>query len=496
MFKKWYIFVTLFAIAALLATPVGAGISGNGVSGVQVQNLSTSANPVNVQLYPQKSGGTPISAGSPTIDPESAQNFYLPSLNNVDSGSYAMVVSAEQPVAAIARTDWASTGGAAIYSSVEPGTSVLIPLILQGFAGQTSQFSVQNTDTANDATDVTITVYGRGSGTAVKTLPTQTIAKGASNTYDVGNTSLFGTLPDTATDLGASGFVGSILIESSKNLVAQSFIDIAGTPGVTGFTGVPSDSSATILYCPLVRANFYGDTGIQIVNNSDSATDVTITFRADPASPNSGTFTQEMTIDANSSDIAFQGPGGNSRQAPTNLPGGSQTGSSTALTNDGFFGSAVLSSDQPVLAVVNDTEFGAGYSVKGQSTYNCAPASKVGTKHFLPLLRRYHLASTKLTTGVQVLNVTGSQIDVSLDLTNWDGTAAPDPASKTAGANGAANFFGGDWTGLPTVPPELGGSGWFGSGVLTCTADCIVLVSDEGFGATAVDRANYVGISQ
>jgi hypothetical protein len=168
------------------------------------------------------------------------------------------------------------------------------------------------------------------------------------------------------------------------------------------------------------------------------------------------------------------------------------------LTNNGWFGNATIQSNVPVVAVVNDTEFGANYSTKGQGTYNCVASSDVGKKHFLPLVRNRHLAAEKLTTGVQVMNVTGTAGNVSLNLTNWDGTDAPDPAAQNAAANGGVNFYGGSWAGLPTVPANLGGSGWFGSGVITCEQDCIVMVDDGNFpGATKlVDRANYIGITQ
>ena len=493
MIRKWYVVLALVVIAGVLAVPAEAGISGAGISGVQVQNLTSSAGSVTVSMYPQ-GGGAAVNLPAVPINGEAAANFYLPSISSVTAGSYAMVVGATMPVGAIARTDWASTGGAAIYSSVAPGTSVLVPLVLSNFAGQTSQVSVQNTDTSAAISDVKLTLYGRGSAAITKQLTNQTIDKGTSKTWSLGDTAVWGNLPNTATDLGANGFVGLLVVESAKPLVVQSFIDIAGTPGVTGFTGVPSTSAATTLYCPLVRANFYGDTGISIVNNTGSSAAVAITFRADPASPNQGTFSQSIQVGANSSNIAFQGPGGNSRSAPTNLPGGTQTAANTNLTNNGFFGSAVLVSPTPIVAVVNDTQFGSGFSVKGQATYNCVPVSDSGQTHFLPLLRRFHLSNTKLTTGVQVLNVTGTPGTATLSLVNFDGAALPNPITKGFGANGAANFYGGDWPDLPTVPPSLGGFGWYGSGKITCTQACIVIVSDEGTGATAVDRANYVGI--
>ncbi len=495
--SRKFLWLVALLVAVIAVTPVFAGIQGGGLSGVQVQNLSTNSNTVTVQLYPQ-SGGAAISLPGVTVASESAANFYLPSINNVGAGSYSMVVSANNPVAAIARTDWSASGGAAIYISTAPDKVITIPLATQNFASQTSQISVQNAGAAK-VTDVKVEVIARGTGAIVKTLTNQTIEVGASKTYNLGDTGTFGTLPNTGTDLGvATGFVGLVRISSvTNNLVAMSFIDVVGTPGVTGFSGVSQSAASTKLFCPLVRANFYGDTGIQIVNQGSSDANVKITFLADPVSPNQGTFTQNMTVKQNSSDIAFQGPTGNSRNAPTNLPGGTQTGGNTALTNNGFFGSAIVESTngQSLLAVVNDTEFGANFSTKGAATSNCVPAASAGKKHFLPLLRRFHLANEKLTTGVQVMNITGGSNTISLKLTNWDGTAAPqNPAAVTVGANGAANFYGGSWAGLPTVPGNLGGSGWFGSGVITCSADCIVLVSDESAGSKAVDRANYNGI--
>lgn len=495
--KRLFILFSVFALALLVVVPAIAGISGAGASGVQIQNLSTTS-PVNVvvELWNQDgSAAIPVSAtGGDTIAASAAKNYYLPTLPGVPDGAYAMAVSAGGPIAAIARTDWSATGGAALYSSVAPGTDVIIPLVTGNFAGQTTQFSIQNTNTAAAVNDVEITLYGRGLAAPVITLPPQTIAAGTSKTWSMAD-AVWGTLPNTGADLGVpTGFVGSVRITSATDLVVQSFIDIAGTRGVTGFTGVPTASAADTLYCPLIRANYYGDTGISIVNPNATAVDVEITFYADAGSPNTGTFSQDINVPANSSVVAFQGPGGNSRAAPTNLPGGTQSSVNPVLTNDGFYGVAKLAvTGGTVQAVVNDTKFGAGWAVEAQSTYNCASTTDAGMSFALPLVRRYHLASTRLTTGIQIQNLTGSDVTVSLDLFNWDGTsqAASNPPDVVVPANGSGNFWQGTLSGLPTVPPELGGSGWFGSAILTANGDIVAVVSDEGYGATAVDSANY-----
>lgn len=505
MRRKLYTVCAVLLLSLLIVLPASAGTGGPVNSGVQVQNLSPTDNAtVSLDMYPQ-GGGSSVSLPPPpnipgstnVLPPLAAQNYYLPSYptTTLPQGSYAMVVSSNAPLAAIARADWPQTGGAAIYSNVDPATDVVVPLITKNFANQTSQFTIQNTDTANDATDVVITLSGRGLSTPVVTTSAQTITKGTSKTYSM-NDAMWGTLPNTGTDLGVpTGFVGSIEVTSSKPLVVESYIDVANSRGVGGFSGVPASSAATDLYCPLIRANYYGDTGISIVNTNGSAVTAQIAFTGDAQSKQGAnqTFNQSVTVAAHSSAVPFQGPGGSSRAA--GLPGGTgQTGANPTPTNTGFFGVAHITASAPVLAVVNDTKYGTGWSVQSQSSYNCVPAAQAGTQFALPLLRRYHLSDTKLTTGIQIQNIGATPITVHLALTNWNGTsqAASNPPDVTVPGHGSGNYWSGNLTGLPTVPPSAGGYGWFGSGILTVTGGtAAVVVSDEGFGSKAVDSANY-----
>jgi hypothetical protein len=489
--------VSNFVAAAPAANPTHQGMGGQGITGIQIQNLSqTDSTTLVPELYNQ-TGGSPISLPSSTLGPLASANYYMGSYNTVSSSAYSLAVSSNTPIAAIVRTDWSSTGGAAIYGSTTPSTDVSIPAIFKNFANQTSQFTIQNTDTSNDATDVVITLYGRGLTSPVVTTPPQTIGAGRSMTFSM-NDALWGaSLPNTGLDMGATGFVGTVRVQSSKPLVAQSFIDIAGSQAVTGFSGVPTNSAANTLYFPLIRANYYGDTGISLLNPNSGSVSGTITFTADSNSPHGGTYTQDFSIPGNSSFVAFQGPGGNSRSAPTNLPGGTQTAANPVLTNNGFYGVATVTADGNLLGTVNDTKFGSGWSVLAQSTYNGATSVDAGTKFALPLVRRFHLSTTQLTTGIQIQNVSNSTITAHLDLTNWDGTSqsASNPPDLTIAPYASGNYWNGNITGLPTVPQAAGGYGWYGSAVLTITGGtAVVVVSDEGYGSTAIDSANYNGI--
>lgn len=501
--RKNLVIPIVLILSLLIALPVAAGgISGPGVSGIQIQNLDNEDANVTVQLWNQNgSAAIPISGtGGDTIAKSSAKNYYLPNFSNVPDGAYAMVVSSNKPVAALARTDWSNSGGAAIYISVSPGKDITVPLVLSNYSGQTSQFSIQNTNTSSSINDVKITLYGRGLIDPVKTLTGQTIPAGTSKTYSMADP-IWGTLPNTGLDQGSEGFVGTVRIESATDLVVQSFIDVTNSArSVSGFSGVPTNSADTTVFCPLIRANYYGDTGISIVNPNANEVTVTITFYADALSPHSGTFTQEVTVSGNSSNLAWQGPGGNSREDPTNLPGGTQNTSNPNYTNDGFYGVAKLASTGgPILAVVNDNTFASNWSTNTQTTYNCLTQANAGSTFAMPLIRKKHLNSTRLTTGVNIQNTTGSAVEVAMEIYNYDGArlASADPAPKTIPAYGSGNFYQGDLVNVPTVPSDLGGYGWFGSAIVkvnTPGGTIVLMASDEGTGTTKVDSANYEGL--
>lgn len=487
--KKAFKVTSLAAVGAAVilvaASPASAGISGVGASGVQIQNLTSGQGTAAVSLYNQ-SGAAAIQLNTLTLAAEGAANVYLPTTAGVSSGSYAMVVSSDVNAAAIARTDWADSGGAAIYSSVAPATDVIVPLVARNFAGQASEISIQNTDTAASATDVSIQLIGRGQSVADLTLPAQTIGAGTSKSFKLVDAD-FATLPNNGSELGvATGWVGMARITSSKALVVQSFVDIVGTSAVGGFSGVAATSASTKAYCPLIRSNFFGDTGIVLINTEGTTSNATITYSADAGSPNVVNHTQSVTIAPNSSLVVFQGDTGGSPLERGTDP------------NTGWYGVASISSNTKLLAVVNDTLFTFGtFNIEKQSTYNCATDADAGNKFALPLVRKEHLASQKLTTGVQILNVGPGSANVSITFKNFDGTSLTigGQDALTIPEGGSGNFYQGNMTGQPTVPPELGGAGWFGSSVVSSTGGKIViLVNDFAFGAANVDSANYNAI--
>jgi hypothetical protein len=170
-----------------------AGISGAGITGIQIQNLDASQSATIVADFYKQGGGGPVAITKPNVGAGAAANIYLPSQPELQNGAYAAIISADRQIAAIARTDWNNSGAAAIYSNVQPGTDVALPLAVKGYYGQTSLVSIQNTDTGTQAT-VTVEFYKAGETAALVTTSVQ-IAPGTSTTLDLSKNAAFATVP-------------------------------------------------------------------------------------------------------------------------------------------------------------------------------------------------------------------------------------------------------------------------------------------------------------
>jgi hypothetical protein len=423
-----------------------AGIVGAGSTGVQVQNLdAVSATDITMDLYPQ-SGAAAIQLTKNAPAGGSA-TFYLPSEGSVADGAYAAIVSAVKPIAAIARTEWPSVGGAATYGNVPPAMNVLVPLATKAYYGQTSQFSVQNTDIGGSA-NITVKVYQSGASTPAVQF-TDSVARGTSKTYDLGSGSQFSGL--------ANGFLGSIVVTGDKNLAVQSFVDfVGGSKAVYAFSGLDAASAASKLYAPLVRRGFAGaTTGISIVNPNATAVTVNITYRHNPASGDPGDYTQSLTIAANSSAVAYQGTGP--------MPAG-------------WLGSAVLEATGPIVAMVNDA--GAGTS----AAYNAPSAADGGNTISVPLVRNKQTTS-QFTTGVQIMNVGTGTATVSITYKTSGGTSYG-PETASVPQYGSVTFY------QPAGPFPVGA---YGSATVTSSEDVVVIVNDISL-TGVYDAAIYNGI--
>jgi hypothetical protein len=483
--KKLMVLVTLTAVVAVLtaglvglfdSTPQSvyasrlAGISGAGATGIQIQNLdATQSATIVSEFYKQGASGAPVTITSPNVPAGGAANIFLPQAQELQNGAYAAIISADRQIAAIARTDWFSSGGAAIYSNVQPGLEVAVPLAVIDYVGTTSLVSIQNTDTSQQAT-VTVELFSTSSPTAVLT-QNYDIQPGTSITLDLGkNPEFVGVTPNTEL-----GFLGSMKVSSQVPVGVQSFVDIeTSDKAVYAFEGVPPEQGADTLYAPLVRKQFFGyDTGISVVNPNSGDVDVTVRYIGGDAGGASSCGGQEfthgpVTIAGGSSSVFYQGPGGNS-----GLP-------------DGCVGSAVIEASGNVLAIVNDSlNF-----TEQSAAYNAVSAATGATKVALPLARRQHVEAWKVTTGIQVMNIGDSNANVTITFSDDQGnelTGCGSPCTATVASNQAHTFYPGGG-GLNVMP-----AGTYGSAVVTSDQDIVVIVNDASE-VGAIDAATYNGI--
>jgi hypothetical protein len=484
MLKKTLVLVSMAAVVAVLVAGIAggfgtggapaayasrvAGISQQGETGIQIQNLDQTQ-PASITADFYRSGGAwEQQMTLPSTAPGAAANIWLPG-TNLPTGAYAAIVNGDRQIAAIARTDWPQSGGAAIYSNVLPATNIALPLAVRNFQGQASLVSIQNTDTTA-AANVTVEVFEAGMATP-KVTQNYPIPMGTSITLDLGEDTEFAALGDN--------FLGSINVSSATEIGVQSFVDITTSEkAVYAFEGVPADMAAETLYAPLFRAQQYPvpgnpnsgrlDTGISVVNPGDSEVQVTLTYYGAGGSCAGDTVTtQSVPVAANSSHVFWQG----------DLAG-------QGLTAD-CYGSAVINSvGGGVLAIVNDAQ---NFN-QTSAAFNAVSAEQGATTVALPLYRREH--ANGLTTGISVMNVGTGQASITVSFNQTVGATSvpvncPTGCTQTVGPNQTAIF----WPGaISALQPNT-----FGSATVQSTQPVAVIVNDVNISGV-VDMATYNGI--
>ncbi|PDV98849.1 hypothetical protein [Candidatus Chloroploca asiatica] len=339
----------LMMALVLVLAPVRSVSAQQGIqwsTGFQVQNLGTAQATVDIRLINPDGTSAANILGESIAAGASKTYFPIPSVNAGFSGS--AVIEADQPVAAILNILGNNgVAGAPFYSEAATGltqgaTTVNLPLIQRGNAGFDTWFAVQNAGTA--AAPVTVSFNPGDAGTA-HTVNSAAIAPGASLVFD----------QSTLTELG-DRFVGSAQITSAQPLAV-----IVNQVGKTGFrtqltySGFAAGSTEVVL--PLVQqANAGFFSGISIQNIGSAAADVTVAFGANTISGGASLTNQTFNLGA---------------------------GASRAIIVNGadrYVGSAVVTSAQPIVVVVNQLSGQFGTSYEGISSASAT------TRASLPLL--------------------------------------------------------------------------------------------------------------
>jgi len=386
-------------------------------TGFHVQNLGEDPAHVTVTYFKPWGIGAHMEYATP--EPGKAATFYQPAApdSSLPDGCYSAIVQADQPISAIANQTNYPDGIADSYDAPYVATQVYLPLVYRGHSNWYTTFAVQNADTSR--AEATVEFYSEGGSTPMFTTTTSISAAGVSwfemnqERYDV---------------LGAP-WLGSVVISSTQKLaVVANHIKLDWTgaarseddndslaEGIGETEGTMTAGSAHVMFstpgwtdgvreliAPLVFKNYNPNdgsgwtTGIQVQNMAGETAYVTVTFNR---TNGSGSWNVTKSVEP-SSFVNFYMP-------------------DLDYVPDGSFGSAVISSTEPVAAVVSHTKYVSDMA----SGYNALPKDSASSRISLPLWFKHYSPNdgSGWTSGILVMNLGEEPISIKLTLDHVNG---------------------------------------------------------------------------
>lgn len=462
-------------VALLLALVPFAANAQTGISlqtGFQVQNLGSGPATVTVTYY-NLSDGTVATTQTETIAQGGSFTFFGATMKVAAGFKGSVVISADQPIAAVSNVlGTLAVGGAnqGSYNGFTAGAATInLPIIQRGNSGIDTFVAVQNAGEVDAAVSISFTPgsFGGtviGNGGVVKTA---TIKKGQSFIFDQAT--------DEYSGLGTR-FVGSAIVTSTNGQPIVSTVSQVGrasSRALSIYDGFTNAAASPTVLLPLIQTrNGPGQTfvGIQVQNAGSTPTKVTITFTGNTQT---GCTTPPAVT---SGDIAAGGAFtflSNSSQF-TATPAGCRYVGSATVTN---------SAGNNLVAVVNQLD-DAGVNRGGSSYegFNPAAATKAVS---LPLLQANNAGS--IFSGIQIQNTTATQANVNITFspnTLTSGTLCPAvPAiTRQVPANGSITLL----TNGPTGVVTTNTCRYVGSASVTSDQNIVAVVNElRGVPATS-----------
>lgn len=287
-------------LAGLLLLTIGVSIAYGQLgttdnSSFTVQNLGTATATVTVTFYDE--AGTaytpdPLNAGKSnpfTLDPGASFEVYLPGISGLPDGRYSVVISADQPIVAIANLIGEEAGPTyynGSYSGFEAGdTPLYLPSALYEAWNWNSLISVQNVGA--NPTDITVEIYSGATVVATE------------NYSDVPpSTAVHLDFETEGAGLGlTAGFSGSAVVTSSAEPIVATDNQTADGGYMVSYNGFLS--GAQTLHVPALYNGYYTwDASLNIQNIGAGSTDVTVTY-SDGDTPSS------FTLGPNESELLY-----------------------------------------------------------------------------------------------------------------------------------------------------------------------------------------------
>lgn len=346
MKSRQVISVMLLSLLLMLSLSMGAAAGappGTWISGIQVQNLDPS-NDATITLTFYWAVGT-ADAGqiahtmTATVPANKMVNFHVPNITALPSNFIgSVVISSDLPIAATLITTNDSKGTATDPKRVgatagisNASTTVYTPFLRKNYYGRNSYIAVQNT--TSTATTVNVK-YIDHNGAEVTTDSAEVPAYSTKIFYQNDNAAL------------PNGFHGSSIITASQPIaVLVNDANSGGTAKEAGFESYTGfNSGSTKLYLPKLTVNYYDyQSGFQIQNVGTQPATMTITYNFNG-------------ITATRSSPVIQ-PGQAWSAFLANKPA---SGLPESMNGSG---SAVVTSAQPMVAVVSERNDVYGFEV-------------------------------------------------------------------------------------------------------------------------------------
>lgn len=488
-------------LALLLIALVVTGVSAQGVSyddpwntSYQVVNLhDTEATDIIVEYYDGRGDRVDTATRTfPDVPPGGSVTVLQATEDTLPKGRYSAVISAGQPIAAVAnqQTDPGTGNSQPPFSSYsgasEGATEVIIPAVMHNWFGYYTEFFIQNVG-GGPAEDIDIeylptTFAGCQAGAMGQSDDNLQIAQYAGLNVSQLNKTALGASGLTG---GCAGFNGRFL--GSAKITADQPVVVVANQHTQGklFTYNAQASGATEVLLPAYMRNYYGYYAALVIANPAAPggpdADVTVTYtNGNLGNSPSGqaVVTGNHTVPAGESITIYDGP----------------TGSDTDLADAGygyggpysFFGTVLVESTEPVAAMVNQEAVTASGAQAG--TYNGVGAVEGSSRVSVPLIQSdFYGYYTSLT----IMTVDGGEATVEITYTSDDTYSAVKGQSRTythTTVDGFLNRYEGPTAG-PALSDILDDTAWqsagdgrfIGSAVIEVTSgsDIVAFVNSE-----------------
>ncbi len=401
---------------------------------IEIQNTAATLCSIHIAI-PSATGGWTVHntfiVGPNQLSDLSPSDIGLPTPGGavvVDSSGCKAAVSVKQASGNFVDPPWsygatAVTGYTGIPSEDATGHPAWILPIVQTNNGWNSYIRLTNFEDFNTK-NISVEIFPfHNAGGSTGSIYSNTVAVPAGGTQTIDLLSAL---------LGQTGFVGFARVTSEGNVAAMVQREKASTgmamlnpasPYLAGQAMIQSVGSYN-LQAPIIFNAYNGwNTGINLANPTGSTANVTISY------PGAGRADDVLAMAPYSSDYVY-----------TPFSASGQTG---------FTGNAVINSDVPVAAAVDEVKYSTGDAI----SYIAVPA--MGSEVAVPLVFKQAQSGTRNdNSGINVSNAGATQTTVEITIYDQTGGVAGGPYDITIPANGS-NFI---YLPSTTVPPSTVGT--------------------------------------